>query len=87
MSEALTKENKKLVSELLETGRWGNKSEIIRYGLHLVKKEVETEQANSLRPYTADELRAAARQMTAAERAEDRAAGRASSRHYPKGDE
>ncbi len=57
VSEALTKENKKLVGVLLATGRWGNKSEIVRYGLHLVKREVEAEQAREFKPEPAGKIR------------------------------
>ncbi len=86
MSEALTKENKALVTALLSTGRWGNKSEIIRYGLHLVKKEVESERLRDLTPYPPGLLAKAYKKMTKAERQEEAAVAKASLRHKPKGD-
>jgi Arc/MetJ-type ribon-helix-helix transcriptional regulator len=39
-SVALTTQNKLTLKNLLKTGRWGNESEILRYGLHLVENEV-----------------------------------------------
>ena len=43
MATTLTEQNKKTLKRLLKTGRWNNESEIMRYGLHLVAKEVEWE--------------------------------------------
>ena len=48
MAHTLTEPQRRLIQELLKVGRWNNESEIVRYGLHLVAKEVETEKANSI---------------------------------------
>jgi Arc/MetJ-type ribon-helix-helix transcriptional regulator len=50
MGHSITDPQKRLMKELLQIGRWNNESEIIRYGLHLVAKEVQTDQARSLEP-------------------------------------
>lgn len=71
MSYALTGSQKRLVQDLLTVGRWNNESEIIRYGLHLVAKEVELEQARSLEPYGAGVLARAYKKLSAQERAEE----------------
>ncbi len=84
MAEALTAANKKVLAELLQTGRWGNKSEIIRYGLHLVKKEVENEARHDLSPYPRGLLAKAYGKLTKSEREEEAAMAKASSRHKPK---
>src|SRR5439155_10222330 len=57
MAVSLTPQNKRTLKRLLKTGRWNNESEVIRYGLHLVNKEVDGGQ--NLSPYTAAELRRA----------------------------
>ena len=49
MATTLTTQNKQTLKRLLKTGRWNNESEIMRYGLHLVAKEVE--QAEKPDPY------------------------------------
>lgn len=43
-SIALTPTNKQTLKRLLKTGRWGNESEIVRYGIHLVEMEVQAKQ-------------------------------------------
>ncbi len=53
MVHTLTDSQKRLIQELLKVGRWNNESEIVRYGLHLVAKEVEIDQQRSLEPYSA----------------------------------
>ena len=83
MAIAFTAENKRTIKRLLQLGRWGNQSEILRYGLHLVQREVTAESREEISPYPADELRAAARRQTPAERAEERKLARASRRHRP----
>jgi len=79
MSHAITVSQKRLIQELLKIGRWNNESEIIRYGLHLVVKEVELEQVRSLEPYGAGLLARAYKKLSARERAEENAMARASS--------
>jgi len=73
MNASLTQQNKKLLRELLNLGRWANESEIVRYGLHLVAKEVEAEQKDSLTPYPPGVLARAYGGMSAAEIKEDEA--------------
>lgn len=68
MAHTLTEPQRKLIRELLKVGRWNNESEIIRYGLHLVAKEVEDEQARRLEPYPAGVLSRAYRRMTPREK-------------------
>ena len=81
MSISLTAGNKRLVKALLRVGRWGNESEIVRYGLHLVAPEVEREQRQALAPISRSILTRSYRQLKAAELSEDRALSRASA--YP----
>jgi Arc/MetJ-type ribon-helix-helix transcriptional regulator len=52
----LTELQRRLIQQLLKVGRWNNESEIVRDGLHLVAKEVETGQENSLERYSTEAL-------------------------------
>ena len=78
MAHTLTEPQKRLIQELLKVGRWNNESEILRYGLHLVAREVEAEQERSLGPYPPGVLARAYRRLTPKERKEERAMARAS---------
>lgn len=78
MAHTLTEPQKRLIQELLKVGRWNNESEIIRYGLHLVAREVESEQERSLAPYPAGVLARAYRRLTSQKRKEEQAMERAS---------
>ena len=78
MAHTLTEPQRRLIQELLKVGRWNNESEILRYGLHLVVKEVETDQERSLEPYSPGLLARAYRRVTPRERKEQRAMERAS---------
>jgi Arc/MetJ-type ribon-helix-helix transcriptional regulator len=78
MAHTLTEPQRRLIQELLKIGRWNNESEIVRYGLHLVAKEVETDQERSLAPYAAGVLARAYRRVTPRERKEQRGLERAS---------
>jgi Arc/MetJ-type ribon-helix-helix transcriptional regulator len=80
MAHTLTGPQKRLIHELLKVGRWNNESEIIRYGLHLVAREVESEQERSLKPYAPGLLARAYRRITLRQRKEERAMERASAR-------
>ena len=82
MNASLTKENKKLIKALLNIGRWANESEIVRYGLHLVAREVERERHHSLEPISAGVLARAYRKLDRAGLQEDQAMSKASA--YPK---
>ena len=50
MSVSLTPQDEQTLKRLLRRGPWGNESEIIRYGLHLVEKEIESSQWPELIP-------------------------------------
>ena len=78
MAHTLTEPQKLLIQDLLKVGRWNNESEILRYGLHLVAREVEDEQERSLEPYPRGVLARAYRRLTPKERKEERAMARAS---------
>lgn len=77
VSATLTSQQKRLIQGLLKVGRWNNESEIIRYGLHLVAREVETDQRRALEPYPPGLLAQAYRELTPRELEEDRKLGRA----------
>jgi Arc/MetJ-type ribon-helix-helix transcriptional regulator len=78
MSISLTSANKKLIKTLLRVGRWGNESEIVRYGLHLVARELELEQRRSLEPIPRGLLAQAYRKLGSDEIEQDRILSRAS---------
>lgn len=82
MNASLTTENKRLLKGLLALGRWGNESEIIRYGLHLVAREVQAEQERSLAPISPGVLARAYKKLGPTDFAEDRAMAQASA--YPR---
>jgi Arc/MetJ-type ribon-helix-helix transcriptional regulator len=81
MSASVTSSQKRLVKQLLKIGRWNNESEIIRYGLHLVAKEVERDQERNLDPYPPGLLAKAYRRLDNTALEEDRAMASASA--YP----
>jgi Arc/MetJ-type ribon-helix-helix transcriptional regulator len=81
MSASVTSSQKRLVKQLLKIGRWNNESEIIRYGLHLVAKEVERDQERNLDPYPPGPLAKAYRKLGKAALEEDRTMAIASA--YP----
>jgi len=78
MAHTLTNPQKRLIHELLKVGRWNNESEILRYGLHLVAKEIESDQERTLEPYSPGLLARAYRRVTPRQREEQRAMERAS---------
>lgn len=78
MAHSMTEVQRRLIRKLLKVGRWNNESEIVRYGLHLVAREVEAEQGRSLEAYPTGVLAAAYRRLTREERKEERALERAS---------
>ena len=79
MAHTLTPPQKRLMRELLKVGRWNNESEILRYGLHLVAKEVRSDEGRSLEPITKDVLARAYRKMSRQEREDERKMAAASS--------
>jgi Arc/MetJ-type ribon-helix-helix transcriptional regulator len=59
----------------MKSGRWNSESEIVRYGIELVRREIEREQ---LSPYPEGVLAEAYAKLSHREREEDRRLGRAS---------
>jgi len=84
MAAALTSHNKRTLKRLLKTGRWNNESEILRYGLRLVERELAEEQRTDLSPLPQEQLTKALRRLTTRERLEESRMARASLRHRPK---
>jgi len=76
--------NKRILRRLLKVGRWNNESEIVRYGLSLVVKEVQNDALRSLAPVKPGMLADVYQQMTPEEVREDEAMSKASSRIKPK---
>ena len=66
---------------MLKAGRWNNESEIVRYGLELVRREVEREDLSPLPEAVVAEYYA---QMTPEEIEVDRRMGQASLKAQPK---
>jgi Arc/MetJ-type ribon-helix-helix transcriptional regulator len=83
MSHSLTVSQKRLVKDLLRIGRWNNESEIIRYGLHLVAKEVQAEQTLSLAPYGRGVLARAYKKISPEEREAETAMAQRSAKPAP----
>ena len=77
MAATVAQPQKELLRELLKEGRWTNESEIVRYGIELVRREVERER---LSPLPDKVLARCYRQMSAEELAEDRRMGAASAK-------
>ena len=75
MAATVAQPQKDLLRELLKAGRWTNESEIVRYGIELVRREVERER---LSKYADGTLAKCYRQMKREERAEDAAWSEAS---------
>lgn len=83
MAYALTEPQKRLVRQLLQVGRWNNESEIIRYGIHLVAKEVRMDETRNFSPISKDVLARAYRKLSKQDRAEEKAMERASAGPSP----
>ena len=77
MAATIAMPQKKLLQKLLKSGRWNSESEIVRYGIELVRREVEQER---LSPYPDHVLAKAYRKLSVADREQDDQLGRASSR-------
>jgi len=80
MAVALTSSNKQTLRRLLKTGRWNNESEILRYGLYLVEKELVSQ---DLSPIPPGALSSAYAELSAEEKAEEEAMAKASLKHRP----
>ena len=70
MTATLAEPQAEFIRELLKTGRWNDESEIVRYGIELVRREVERE---SLAPVSEAECAACYERMSEEEREADRA--------------
>jgi Arc/MetJ-type ribon-helix-helix transcriptional regulator len=75
MAATVAQPQKELLRELLKAGRWTNESEIVRYGIELVRREVQRE---SLAKYPDGTLAKCYQQMKQEELAEDAAWSEAS---------
>ncbi len=75
MGATVAQPQKEVLRELLKVGRWTNGSEIVRYGIELVRREVERER---LSKYPAGTLARCYKQMKREELADDAAWGEAS---------
>ncbi len=75
MAATVAQPQKELLRELLKVGRWTNESEIVRYGIELVRREVERER---LSKYPEGTLAKCYKQMKGDELAEDAAWSEAS---------
>ena len=78
MSATVAMPQERLLKALLKEGRWRNKSEIVRYGIELVRREVERDK---LAPMPPGELAAEYQKLSRADHDDDRAMGGASA--YP----
>jgi Arc/MetJ-type ribon-helix-helix transcriptional regulator len=77
MSATISLSQNELIKDLLAAGRFKNKSEILRRGLELVKREVEAER---MAPLPASDLAACYAAMSAEDLDADSAMGRASAK-------
>ena len=75
MAATVAMPQKKLLQKLLKSGRWNSESEIVRYGIELVRREVARER---LSPYPDHVLAKAYRKLSVADRELDDQLGRAS---------
>ncbi len=71
---------KELLRKLMKSGRWNSESEIVRYGIDLVRREVEREQYS---PYPENVLTEAYSRLTKEERRQGDRMGRGSARPLP----
>ena len=80
MAATVAMPQKELLRKLMKSGRWNSESEIVRYGIDLVRREVEREQ---YAPYPESVLAEAYRKLTREERRQDERMGRSSARPSP----
>ena len=81
MAVSLTQQNKQTLRRLVKSGRWNNESEVLRYGLHLVEKEIRREDFSPLAP---GQLAASYKKQTTEEQAEEAAMAKASLGNRPR---
>jgi Arc/MetJ-type ribon-helix-helix transcriptional regulator len=80
MAATVAMPQKKLLRKLLKSGRWNSASEIVRYGIELVGREVQREE---LAQYPEAALSEAYRRLSKAEHQQDVRLGRASALPTP----
>lgn len=80
MAATVAMPQKKLLRKLMKSGRWNSESEIVRYGIDLVRREVEREQ---FCPYPEKVLAEAYSKLTREELRQDERMGRHSARPSP----
>ncbi len=77
MATTITAPNRKLIERLVKSGRFNNYSEVVRYGLELVRREIEREE---LSPYPESVLAKIYREMAKEEKDAEARLARASVR-------
>jgi Arc/MetJ-type ribon-helix-helix transcriptional regulator len=75
MAATVAMPQKKLLQRLMKSGRWNSESEIVRYGIELVRREIEAE---SYAPYPQSLLAEAYSKSSDRDRKEDEAMSAAS---------
>jgi len=80
MSATVAMPQKKLLQRLLKSGRWNSESEIVRYGIELVRREIEKTRFS---PCPESELAEAYRRISKEDLQEDARMGRASAPPAP----
>jgi Arc/MetJ-type ribon-helix-helix transcriptional regulator len=80
MAATVAMPQKKLLRRLMKSGRWNSESEIVRYGIELVRREIEKEQYS---PLPEGVLAEAYRKMSAEDHKLDQIFGKASARPEP----
>jgi Arc/MetJ-type ribon-helix-helix transcriptional regulator len=68
VATTITPPNRKLIERLVRTGRFNNYSEVVRYGLELVRREIERE---DLSQYPNSILRRIYQRMSRVEKASE----------------
>jgi Arc/MetJ-type ribon-helix-helix transcriptional regulator len=80
MAATVAMPQKKLLRRLMKSGRWNSESEIVRYGIELVRREMERDQ---LSPYPESVLAEAYSRISDRDRTDDERLGRASALPTP----
>ena len=80
MAATVAMPQKKLLRRLMKSGRWNSESEIVRYGIELVRREIEHE---NYAPYPPGVLAKAYAQMSEGDWKEEEAMARALARPEP----
>ena len=80
MAATVAMPQKALLRKLMKSGRWNSESEIVRYGIDLVRREVEREQ---FAPYPEHVLAEAYAKLTREDNQQDERMARGSARPSP----